>query len=50
LDLLLKLVTCGVLLPWKATGAEIRDYERLILLTRLAVPCIETFTASRRLN
>ena len=45
LDLLLQLVTCGVLSALEDNKGKPRDYERLILFTSLAISCIETCTA-----
>ena len=43
-DILLQLVTCRVLSALEGNKGKDKVYERLILFTRLAVSCIETFT------
>jgi hypothetical protein len=44
-DLLLQLVTCRTLSALEGNKGRDKGYERLILFTCLAAPCIETFTA-----
>ena len=44
-DLLLQLVTCEVQSALQGKKDRDTDYECLILFTRLAISCIETFTA-----